>query len=69
MERLQDVFSGQKTVAACVKKFLQVLLGSHSEYANGGDHVVIVFDGTEVASAKDRQLKIISNHVKLSDMF
>ena len=56
-------------MAACVKKFLQALLGSRSEYANGGDDVVIMFDGTEVASAKDRRLKMVSNHVKLSDMF
>ena len=56
-------------MAACVKKFLQVLLGSHSEYANGGDHVVIVFDGMKVVSAKDRLLKMVSNHVKLSNVF
>ena len=62
-------FPGQTTVAVCVKKFLQAFLGSHSEHANGGDHVVIVIDGTEVASAKDRRLKMASNHIKLSDMF
>ena len=62
-------FPGQTTVAACVKKVLQALLGSHSVYANGGDHVVIVFDGTEVVSAKDRRLKMVSNRVKLSDIF
>ena len=62
-------FPGQTTVAACVKKFLLALLGSRSECAKGGDHAVIVFDGMEVTSAKDRRLKMVSNHVKLSNMF
>ena len=31
--------------------------------------MVIVFGGTEVVSAKDRRLKMVSNHVKLSNMF
>ena len=56
-------------MAACVKKFLQALLGPHSEYATGGDHMVIVFGGAEVVSAKDRRLKLVSNHVKLLDIF
>ena len=30
---------------------------------------MIVFGGTEVVSAKDRRLKMVSNHVKLLDIF
>ena len=69
MERLQDLFPWSNNRGCVREKFLQALLGSRSEYANRGDHVVIVFDGAEVASAKDRRLKMVSNHVNLSDMF